>query len=375
MKVEIKVPQMGESVNEATIAALLVESGQQVEMDQEILELETDKVNQVLTAPRAGKIEITVKVDDTVTIGQVVGSVDTEAAGAAPAPKAKEETSAEPEPKPEPPKEAPAPTEGRARYMPEEFVQDLGRDEERAAPPSPPKKEAHERESRERLSKIRQIIARRLLESQESTAMLTTFNEIDMSAVIAARKTYQEAFVKKHGIKLGFMSWFVKGCVHALQEVSGVNSYIDGNEIVRRNYYDIGVAVGTPRGLMVPVLRDYDQMSFAQIEQQIKSFAEKARSGQISPDDLQGGGFTITNGGIYGSLLSTPIVNPPQSGILGMHKIMDRAIVVDGQIEVRPMMYTALSYDHRVVDGQEAVTFLVKLKQVLEDPTAFLLEL
>ncbi len=353
MKIEIKVPEMGESVNEATIAAILKESGTVVQMDEEVVELETEKVNQVLPAPRAGKLELFVKVDDVVTIGQVIGTIDTSVAAEA----KKEEA-------PPPP---PPPSGEGVRYKEEAFIQDLAKKEERREKELP-------RETRRRMSKIRKVIAERLIEAQHTTAMLTTFNEIDMSHVMASRKKYQEAFVKKHEVKLGFMSWFVKGCVAALQRIPDLNSYIDGEEIVHREYYDIGIAVGTERGLMVPVIRNCNKLSYAEIEQGIKDFAERARTGSISVDDLKGGGFTITNGGIYGSLLSTPILNPPQSGILGMHKIQERPVVVNGQSVIRPMMYVALSYDHRIVDGSEAVSFLVLLKNFLEDPTRLLID-
>ena len=380
-KVDIVIPEMGESVNEVTVATLLKEDGAIVKMDEEIIELETDKVNQVLNAPQAGKLEWSVKVDDVLSVGAVIGTVDTSVAApaeeAAPPPKeeAPKEEKKEEAPPPPPPAEKAA--EGpSARMMEGEFVADLKAPPPEAATPTPAApKPTGERETRTRMSKIRQVIARRLLEAKQTTAMLTTFNEIDMSRVMQLRKEYQEQFVKKYGVKLGFMSWFVKGCVQALKDVPGVNSYIDGSEIVHREYYDIGVAVGTERGLMVPVVRDCDQLSFAQIELAIKDFAEKARAGTINVDDLQGGGFTITNGGIYGSLLSTPILNPPQSGILGMHKIQERPVVVKGEVVPRPMMYTALSYDHRIVDGQEAVTFLVRLKEVLEDPSRLLIDL
>ncbi|MBS0621634.1 MAG: dihydrolipoyllysine-residue succinyltransferase, partial [Verrucomicrobia bacterium] len=260
-----------------------------------------------------------------------------------------------------------------------QYVADLKQKKEKALPPPPPPQKEKEggkkRETRTRMSKIRQVIARRLVEAQHTAAMLTTFNEIDMTHVMEIRSRYREQFEKAHGVRLGFMSFFVKGCVAALKAVPGINSYIDGSEIVHREYFDIGIAVGTEKGLMVPVLRNCDQLSFAQIEQAIKDFAGKARAGSISVDDLQGGGFTITNGGLYGSLLSTPILNPPQSGILGMHKIQERPVAFEGEVRLRPMMYTALSYDHRVVDGQEAVTFLVKLKQYLEDPATLMLGL
>ena len=239
---------------------------------------------------------------------------------------------------------------------------------------SPPSKEsgsgqkANERSTRRPLSPIRRKIAARLVEAQQTAAILSTFNEVDLTAVMALRKSHQDSFVKQNGVKLGFMSFFVKAAVHALQAVPGINSRMEGNDLVENHYYDIGVAVGTEKGLVVPVLRDCDQMSFAEIEQGIVGYAEKARSGGITLEDMQGGCFTITNGGIYGSMLSTPIINPPQSGILGMHAIQERAVVRNGEIVIRPMMYLALSYDHRVVDGKEAVTFLIKIKEAIEEP-------
>jgi 2-oxoglutarate dehydrogenase E2 component (dihydrolipoamide succinyltransferase) len=322
MKHAIKVPAMGESITEATVGALLKPSGSSVKMDEEILELETDKVNQVLYAPADGVVQFTVDVDDVVQIDQEIGFVDANGA---------------------------------------------------AAPAHPAASSA--RENRHRMTKIRKVIARRLVESQQSTAMLTTFNEVDMSAVMALRAQHKEAFLKRHDVKLGFMSFFVKAAVSALQEVPMINSYIDGEEIVERHYYDVGVAVGTPRGLMVPVIRDCDRLNFAQIEGAIAGYAKKAREGSIGVDDLQGGSFTVTNGGIYGSMLSTPILNPPQSGILGMHNIVKRAVVVDDEIVIRPMMYLALSYDHRIVDGKEAVSFLVHIKNCIEDPARLILDL
>lgn len=242
-------------------------------------------------------------------------------------------------------------------------------------PIQPKSNKLEKRETRRRMTSIRKVIAARMVQAQQTTAMLTTFNEIDMSQVISLRERYKESFNKEHGVKLGFMSFFVKACVAALEEIPDLNSYIDGDEIVHREYYDIGIAVGTDRGIVVPVVRDCDKLSFAGIEKAIEGFAAKARDGTISADDLTGGGFTITNGGVYGSLLSTPILNPPQSGILGMHKISKRAVVVDDQIVIRPMMYVALSYDHRIVDGKEAVSFLVNLKNNLEDPARLLLGL
>ncbi len=382
MKAEITVPAMGESITEATIGELIRQDGADVTMDEEILELETDKVNQVLYAPQAGKLNLTVKVDDVVKIGDVIGYVDTEGA-AAPAAPAKEEPApqAAKEAPPPPPAKgpaAPAASEVSARRMQGEFLADLKKPA--AAPAAatsstPAVVQPTEPETRERMPKIRQVIAKRLLEAQQTTAMLTTFNEVDMTAVMGLRSAHKDAFLDQHGVQLGFMSFFVKAAVAALQAVPRVNAYIDGDEIVQRHTYDIGIAVGTERGLVVPVVRGCDQMNFAQIEQGINDYAQKARTGGISVDDLQGGGFTITNGGIYGSLLSTPILNPPQSGILGMHKIQKRPVVIGDEIVVRPMMYLALSYDHRIVDGKEAVTFLVAIKDALEDPARLLLNL
>ncbi|MCB1136917.1 MAG: dihydrolipoyllysine-residue succinyltransferase, partial [Chlamydiia bacterium] len=349
MKQEIKVPPMGESITEATVGALLKESGSAVKMDEEILELETDKVNQVLYAPAGGTLQLTVSVDDVVSIGQVIGFVDANGSAAAPAAPAKEVA----------PVAAPQPTATNGsveRMTKEAFIADVrggSTPKAVAAPPvapaaiapvaAPAPRASSERETRQRMSKIRKVIAHRLVEAQQTTAMLTTFNEVDMSATMQLRKQYQDDFVKKHGIKLGFMSFFVRAVVSALKAFPGINSYIDGDEIVERHYYDIGIAVGTPRGLMVPIVRDCDGLNLAQIEQGIAGFAKRAREGGISVDDLQGGSFTITNGGIYGSMLSTPILNPPQSGILGMHNIVKRAVVVNDQIVIRPMMYLALS--------------------------------
>lgn len=388
MQHEIKIPSMGESISEVTIGNILKPSGSYVKADEEILELETDKVNQVLYAPAAGVISLKVKENDVVKIGDVIGNVDGEATApkeepkaAAPAAPAK----AEPMPTPAPtskkveaaPKTAPA---GNARVLKEDFLTDL-KTPTTPATPAPvvtakPKMVASgEREVRRRMPKIRKVIADRLLESSQTTAMLTTFNEVDMSAIMEIRDKYKEIFLKEHGCKLGFMSFFVKAVVSALQAVPGINSYIDGDEFVERQYFDIGIAVGTDRGLVVPVLRNCEQLDIAQIEKSIEDFAKAARDGKLTVDSLQGGSFTITNGGVYGSLLSTPILNPPQSGILGMHKIEKRPVVVNDQIVIRPMMYLALSYDHRVVDGKEAVTFLVHVKNCLEDPSRMLLNI
>lgn len=376
MVVEIKVPSAGESVTEAVVAAIMKESGTYVQKDEEILELETDKVNQVVHAPEAGVLTLQVKVDETVTIDQVLGTIDPagQAPSAPPPPEKKEETAP-------PPPAAPAPSGEGARRTPESYVASLGQEKtppptapppEKASPPPPVKKE--EGQTRKRMSGLRRTIAKRLVEVKNNTAMLTTFNEVDMSAVMELRAREKDAFLDKHEVKLGFMSFFVKACVAALKELPDVNAFIDGDEIVYNNSYHIGISVSTEKGLMVPVIRNCEELSFAGVEKAILEYAKKARSGTIGIDDLQGGSFTITNGGVFGSMLSTPILNPPQSAILGMHNIVKRAVVVNDEIVIRPMMYLALSYDHRIVDGKEAVTFLVKVKELLEKPDRLLLD-
>lgn len=403
MKAEIKVPGMGESVSEATVGQILKNSGTVVKMDEEVLELETDKANQALFAPQAGVLTLTVKAGDVVKIDQVVGYVETNGGGEAAAPQkeeAKEEKKEPPKqeppkkevpkeepPKQEPPKQAPQPQEKgeNARLGKEEFVASLNKPAEAPKKQMEPAKQTEvaksapsgtpdRPETRRKMSKIRKVIAQRLVEVQATTAMLTTFNEIDMSEVMAIREKHKDQFLKEHNVKLGFMSFFVKAVVSALQAYPDVNAYIDGDDIVNREYYDIGIAVSTDKGLMVPVIRGCNHLSFAGIEKAIEDQAKKARTGSITAGDLQGGGFTITNGGIYGSLLSTPILNPPQSAILGMHKILKRPIAVNDQVVIRPMMYLALSYDHRLIDGKEAVSFLVHVKDFLEDPARLLLE-
>lgn len=408
MKIEIKVPPMGESISEATIGTILKPAGTRVAADDELLELETDKVNQILYAPAAGVISWEIKPEDVVKIDQVLGSIDTSkeaqpspkpAVAPAPAEQTKAAPSAvskEPAAPKSQPKDAvsPSPTSG-ARFSKEAFINELSTSE--ATPPAAaqasPKPSAKdipqafqtpppgstppisERvETRKKMSKIRKVISQRLVEVLQQTAMLTTFNEVDMSAIISLRELYKEAFTKLHKTKLGFMSFFVKASVAALKAFPDVNAYIDGEEVVYREYFDIGVAVGTEKGVFVPVIRNCNALSFAGIESSIEDFAKKAREGGLSAGDLQGGGFTITNGGIYGSLLSTPILNPPQSAILGMHKIQKRAVVINEQVEIRPMMYLALSYDHRIIDGKEAVSFLVHIKNHLEDPARLLLD-
>lgn len=395
MKVEIKVPAMGESISEAIVGEILKPSGSTVAMDDEILELETDKVNQVLYAPQGGVIEITVNTEDTVTIGQVIGFVDTDGAVSAPPPQAKSEPEQTVAPTPAP--QAAASSSGpAARITKEDYVNEIKSpatapqsaaavaappppvqtvEQHTPAPVAPISHQPTERgEVRKRMSRLRQVISKKLVEVQQSTAMLTSFNEVDLTEVMALRKKYQDKFVKDHDVKLGFMSFFVKASVSALKAFPDVNAYIDGTDIVYRHYYDVSIAVGTDKGLMVPVVRNCDKLSFAGVEQEILNLATKARKGGLTVDDLQGGGFTITNGGIYGSLLSTPIINPPQSAILGMHAIQKRPVVVNDEIVIRPMMYLALSYDHRIIDGKEAVSFLVHIKNALEDPSRLLIE-
>lgn len=395
MKIEIKVPAMGESISEATISTILKKSGSQVAVDEELLELETDKVNQMLYAPQAGAISWQINPGDVVKIGQVLGIIDTDQKGApqetkkelpkpSVAPKEKQaEVPSLKEPQKAPAlaapaelKKAPSTQEG-VRFTKDQFVAEL------AAPPSSPSKtiipnapvKGERRETRKKMSKIRKVIAGRLVDVLQQTAMLTTFNEVDMSKVMGLRETYKDAFAKQHNVKLGFMSFFIAAAVAAMKAFPEINAYIDGDDIVYREYFDIGVAVGTDKGLFVPVVRGCDQLSFSEIEKSIESYAKKAREGGLSADDLQGGGFTITNGGVYGSLLSTPILNPPQCSILGMHKIEKRPVVVDDAIVIRPMMYLALSYDHRIIDGKEAVSFLVHIKNSLEDPSRLLLNI
>lgn len=392
MKVEIKIPAMGESISEASIGTILKPTGTVVAADEELLEIETEKLNQVLYAPQAGQVSFQVASGDTVTIGQVIGYIDTEVKGAAPspppspAPKPKPVAEAPPTPKPSPKPAAPAappPVEVRTpsgpgiRKMKEEFIAELSASTPSplSTPSAPSSAPGERRETRRKMTKIRQVIAQRLLEAQRSTAMLTTFNEVDMTEVIAIRERYKETFPKTYGVRLGFMSFFVKATVDALKAFPGLNSYIDKDEIVHREYYDISIAVSTDRGLVVPTVRNCDQLSFDQIEKEIESYAKKAREGGLTMEDLQGGCFTITNGGLYGSLLSTPILNPPQSGILGMHRIVKRPIAVNDQVVVRPMMYLAVSYDHRIVDGKEAVSFLVAIKNYLEDPSRMLIHI
>ncbi len=396
MSTEIRVPTLGESVSEATIAKWFKKPGDAVKADEPLLELETDKVTLEVTAPSAGVLaEIVAKDGETVSPGALLGQISAGVASAKPAPVAAAAA-------PAPVKTAPAaampaaPSAAkiaadnnldtssvagsgkRGQVLKGDVLASLAAPAAAPAPvamraPSPA--DDASREERVRMTKLRQTIARRLKDAQNTAAMLTTFNEVDMTEVMALRSRYKDVFEKKHGVKLGFMSFFAKACVQALREIPAVNGEIDGTDLVYKNYYHVGIAVGTEKGLVVPVVRDADTLSLAQIEKTIADFGKRARDGQLKIDEMQGGTFTITNGGIYGSLMSTPILNAPQSGILGMHKIQERPMVVAGKIEVRPMMYLALSYDHRIVDGKEAVTFLVRVKEALEDPARLVLDL
>ena len=403
--VDATVPQMGESVTEGTIGSWLVKVGDTVEIDQALVEIETDKVAVEVPSPVAGKVaELLVEEGDTVSPGDAVAKI-TEGAGGGKAASDDEGEKAE---------AAAATSSGggdkkampsASRVMEENkvdagSVEGTGKDgritkgdalkaaeaagkaasstpaQAPAAPaaPSAPR-ETGPREERVRMTRLRQTIAKRLKDAQNSAAILTTYNEADMSAIMAARKAHQEAFVAKHDVKLGFMSFFIKACVSALKEIPAVNAEIDGTDIIYKNYYDMGVAVGTDRGLVVPVVRDADQMSLAEIEKEIIRLGKRARDGKLSIDEMQGATFTLSNGGVYGSLMSMPILNAPQSGILGMHKIQERPVAENGQVVIKPMMYLALSYDHRIVDGKEAVTFLVRVKENLEDPQRMLFDL
>jgi 2-oxoglutarate dehydrogenase E2 component (dihydrolipoamide succinyltransferase) len=413
---EIRVPALGESVTEATIGKWFKQPGDAVAVDEPVVELETDKVTIEVPAPAAGVLaDIAAKDGETVAIGALLGEIKEGAAAASAAaaarpanasasPGAEPSSASSPSPAAKP---AAAPLAPSVRKLAAESgidaasVPGTGKDGriskgdmlaaiERAAAqptpvatsaaaavqvraPTPPDDAA--REERVRMTRLRQTIARRLKDAQNTAAMLTTFNEVDMSHVMALRTQYRELFEQKHGVKLGFMGFFVRACVQALKEIPTVNAEIDGADIVYKNYYHIGIAVGSERGLVVPVVRDCDRRSLAEIEKAIADFGRRARDGALKIEDMQGGSFTITNGGIYGSLMSTPILNAPQSGILGMHKIQERPMVVGGKIEVRPMMYLALSYDHRLVDGREAVAFLVRVKECLEDPARLVLDL
>lgn len=359
MKVELKIPNLGESITTVTIGTILRPSGSEVKIDEEVVEVETDKVNQVLYAPSSGVIEYIVHEGDSVAIGQIIAYIETSGV-------LKEEKPSKIEPIVSKVSQEPG-----VRVSKEEW---LVKPQEPAMSKTTKIVPSVKRESRKKLSELRKTIALRMLEVQANTAMLTTFNEVDMSKVINERELHKDTFFKEHGVKLGYMSFFVKVCSSALKAFPIVNSYIDGSDLVTREYIDISIAVATEKGVFVPVIRDADQKSFVEIEREIDDYSERAKQGKITRQDLEGGGFTITNGGVFGSLLSTPMLNPPQSAILGMHKISKRAVVINDQIVIRPIMYLALTYDHRVLDGKEAVQFLMHSKNMLEDPGLMLLE-
>ena len=419
MTAEIKVPNLGESVTEATVAKWLKRPGEAVAVDEPVVELETDKVTLEVPAPATGTLaEILAEEGANLPVGAVLGRISEGMVAAAalhPSPPARGEREGPAGPQSTEPRSGgrdvgPAQREGEGQRALErsgpavrkliaesgldaatiaptgpggriskvDVIEALARPEP-ASPPTPalplPAATSAEREVRVRMTRLRRRIAERLKAAQNTAAMLTTFNEIDMGQTIALRERWREAFEKKHGVRLGFMSIFVKAAIVALKEIPGVNAEIDGDDIVYKNHYDIGVAVGLEQGLVVPVLRDADRMSFAEIEKTIAALGHKAREGKLSIEELSGGTFTISNGGVYGSLLSTPILNPPQSGILGMHKIERRPVAAGDKIEIRPMMYVALSYDHRIVDGREAVAFLVRIKECVEDPSRLLFDI
>ena len=364
MATQLKIPQVGESIKEVVIQAWLKKEGDTVAQDEPVVELETDKATVELPAPAAGKlVKIIKNVGDSAAVGDVIGEIGDGVAGKA------EKTTEDTEKGKRIKKEIQTQeTLTRGETKKEEKV------EAKPVAPQPAAKNSDAREERVRMSPLRRRIAQHLVEAQQNAALLTTFNEIDMSAVIEFRQKYGEHFQKQYGVKLGFMSFFVKATIDALKQFPQLNAYIDGDEMVYHHYYDIGIAISTEKGLVVPVLRDADGLSFAETESAIAEYAQRAREGKLKVEDLTGGTFTITNGGIFGSLLSTPIVNPPQSGILGMHAIQDRPVAIDKQVVIRPMMYAALTYDHRIVDGREAVTFLKRLKETIENPLRMLIE-
>ena len=386
---DVMVPALGESVSEATVSTWFKKVGDTVKQDEMLCELETDKVSVEVPSPVSGVLtEILAPEGATVDAKARLAIVAEGAAGAAPAAPAAKDVENAPAAKKAMAEAGLSPDQvqgsGRdGRVMKEDVARAAASVTAAAAatpapaaiPRAPVPADDAAREERVKMTRLRATIARRLKDAQNTAAMLTTYNEVDMSGIMSLRNEYKDIFEKKHGVKLGFMSFFVKACTHALKEIPEVNAEIDGQDVVYKNYVHMGVAVGTPNGLVVPVLRDADQMGFAAIEKKIAELGLRARDGKLSMAEMQGGSFTISNGGVYGSLMSSPILNPPQSGILGMHKIQDRPVVVNGQIVIRPMMYLALSYDHRIVDGKGAVTFLVRVKEALEDPRRLLMDL
>jgi 2-oxoglutarate dehydrogenase E2 component (dihydrolipoamide succinyltransferase) len=402
MTVEIKVPPLGESVSEATIANWCKSEGDYVEQDEMLVELETDKVTLEVNAPSAGVLkEVKSAEGDTVEVGAIIGSIDESAKKSESGSKkddSKKDESSKKESKDSEKKSDSSSDSNKSSGVLSPAAQKIATENDlnlssgsgkdgrvtkgdalkavstggvggvSPAPEGP-------REERVKMTKLRQKIAQRLKDSQNTAAILTTFNEVDMTNVMALRSKYKDDFLKKNDVKLGFMSFFAKAAIKALKDIPAVNAEIQGNEIVYKNHYDISIAVGTPQGLVVPVVRDADRLSFAGVEQEIVNLGKKARDGKLTMEDMTGGTFTISNGGVYGSLLSTPIINPPQTGILGLHKIQERPMAVNGEVKIRPMMYIALSYDHRIIDGGEAVTFLVKIKEAIEDPRRLLLDI
>ncbi|MEN9414290.1 MAG: hypothetical protein RLZ62_594 [Bacteroidota bacterium] len=404
--IELKIPNLGESISSVTFSKWLKPDGSVVAMDEPLCEIETEKANQELSADSAGKLVWVAKEGEDLPVGALFAKIDTDASGQAAAVSAPEKTAPAPVSAPAAPEKsghyaAGTPSPAASKILSEAGVNPAsvagsGRDgritkedaQKAAAAPAPEKPAApapaatpvssgdfSRNDRRERMSRMRRTIAKRLVSAKNNTAMLTTFNEVDMSALMALREKYQEAFVKKYGIKLGFMSVFARACAKVLMEMPDVNAMIDGDDVVYHDYADISIAISTPTGLVVPPIRNVESLSFADIESKLKELAVKARDGKLSLDEMSGGTFTITNGGVFGSLMSTPIINEPQSAILGMHAIKERPVAVDGKVEIRPMMYLALSYDHRIIDGSTSVTFLVKLKNLIEDPVSLLLDL
>lgn len=384
MPVELKIPSVGESITEVVVGRWRKSVGESIERDEEVVELETDKATVDLPAPEAGTIvKILKDAGETAAVGEVIGYIETGTASKPADAKEKVSAANAKETAPAPAKSAkPAPTKAAddaADDKPEESPAEKPGRTKDASANSVSSKGLSGTPGREEkvvpMSPIRRKIAERLVQAQQTAALLTTFNEIDMSVVIELRKKYRDMFQERYGVKLGFMSFFVKAVVEALSDFPQINAEIRGKDLIYRNYFDIGVAVGSSKGLVVPVLRNAEQLSFGEIEQSIADYGKRAEANKLKPEEMQGGTFTISNGGVYGSLLSTPIVNPPQSGVLGMHSIQERPVVRDGQIVIRPMMYVALTYDHRVVDGKEAVSFLVRVRQIVEEPTRLLMEI